>query len=167
MFNYKIVVSEYCDFYLWYILCIIATKKKDIWCVLNITKNYCFHQNRATFGGSCVWWTNLVFVIFPFVLYFEFFNISQLTFVEFLIYNRNDFSSLVAEEYLKYFDFEDDTLDMALRKFLSQFSLIGETQERERVLDHFSRRYMECNPRSFNSVGKWSLCLLSPRLIIS
>lgn len=141
-------------------------KKKDIWCVLNITKNYCFHQNRATFGGSCVWWTNLVFVIFPFVLYFEFFNISQLTFVEFLIYNRNDFSSLVAEEYLKYFDFEDDTLDMALRKFLSQFSLIGETQERERVLDHFSRRYMECNPRSFNSVGKWNLCLLSPRLII-
>eukprot|EP00105_Crassostrea_gigas_P022739 XP_011442357.1 PREDICTED: PH and SEC7 domain-containing protein 3 isoform X2 [Crassostrea gigas] len=65
---------------------------------------------------------------------------------------KNDFSSLVAEEYLKYFDFEDDTLDMALRKFLSQFSLIGETQERERVLDHFSRRYMECNPRSFNSV---------------
>lgn len=70
----------------------------------------------------------------------------------------------MAEEYLKYFDFEDDTLDMALRKFLSQFSLIGETQERERVLDHFSRRYMECNPRSFNSVGKWSLGLLSPRL---
>lgn len=103
---------------------------------------------------------------FPFVMWFEFFNLSRLTFLNYFYYNRNDFSSLVAEEYLKYFDFEDDTLDMALRKFLSQFSLIGETQERERVLDHFSRRYMECNPRSFNSVGKWSLGLLSPRLII-
>ncbi|XP_062589708.1 PH and SEC7 domain-containing protein 1-like isoform X1 [Saccostrea cucullata] len=65
---------------------------------------------------------------------------------------KNDFSALVAEEYLKYFNFEKDTLDMALRKFLSHFSLIGETQERERVLDHFSRRYLECNPGEFNSV---------------
>ncbi|KAH9502525.1 hypothetical protein Btru_068893 [Bulinus truncatus] len=64
---------------------------------------------------------------------------------------KNDFSNLVAEEYLKYFDFNEDTLDQALRKFLSQFSLYGETQERERVLAHFSRRFMECNPGSFNS----------------
>ncbi|CAL1538874.1 unnamed protein product [Lymnaea stagnalis] len=64
---------------------------------------------------------------------------------------KNDFSNLVAEEYLKYFDFNEDTLDLALRKFLTQFSLYGETQERERVLAHFSRRFMECNPGSFNS----------------
>ncbi|KAK7003384.1 hypothetical protein BgiMline_004833, partial [Biomphalaria glabrata] len=64
---------------------------------------------------------------------------------------KNDFSNLVAEEYLKYFDFNEDTLDQALRKFLTQFSLYGETQERERVLAHFSRRFMECNPGSFNS----------------
>ncbi|GFN83172.1 PH and sec7 domain-containing protein [Plakobranchus ocellatus] len=64
---------------------------------------------------------------------------------------KNDFSNLVAEEYLKFFDFEDDTLDSALRKFLHQFSLYGESQERERVLGHFSHRFMECNPDSFNS----------------
>ncbi|XP_005100703.1 PH and SEC7 domain-containing protein 3 [Aplysia californica] len=64
---------------------------------------------------------------------------------------KNDFSNLVAEEYLKFFYFQDDTLDVALRKFLSQFSLFGETQERERVLAHFSQRFMECNPGSFNS----------------
>ncbi|KAJ8974740.1 hypothetical protein NQ317_005935 [Molorchus minor] len=64
---------------------------------------------------------------------------------------NNDFSRAVAEEYLKYFDFEDDTLDIALRKFLKQFSLTGETQERERVLVHFSKRYLDCNPGSFNS----------------
>ena len=66
----------------------------------------------------------------------------------------NDFSRAVAEEYLKYFDFEKDSLDIALRKFLKQFSLTGETQERERVLVHFSKRYLDCNPGSFNSQGK-------------
>ncbi|XP_050297414.1 PH and SEC7 domain-containing protein isoform X2 [Anthonomus grandis grandis] len=64
---------------------------------------------------------------------------------------NNDFSRAVAEEYLKYFNFEKDTLDIALRKFLKQFSLTGETQERERVLVHFSKRYLDCNPGSFNS----------------
>ncbi|XP_034937537.1 PH and SEC7 domain-containing protein isoform X2 [Chelonus insularis] len=64
---------------------------------------------------------------------------------------NNDFSKAVAEEYLKYFNFEKDTLDVALRKFLAQFSLTGETQERERVLVHFSKRYIDCNPGSFNS----------------
>lgn len=74
-----------------------------------------------------------------------------------LIWNKfyfsNDFSRAVAEEYLKYFNFEKDTLDIALRKFLKQFSLTGETQERERVLVHFSKRYLDCNPGSFNSQG--------------
>ncbi|CAH0552778.1 unnamed protein product, partial [Brassicogethes aeneus] len=64
---------------------------------------------------------------------------------------NNDFSRAVAEEYLKYFDFKKDTLDLALRKFLKQFSLTGETQERERVLVHFSKRFLDCNPGSFNS----------------
>ncbi|XP_049836509.1 PH and SEC7 domain-containing protein isoform X5 [Schistocerca gregaria] len=64
---------------------------------------------------------------------------------------NNDFSRVVAEEYLKYFNFEGDTLDIALRKFLKQFSLTGETQERERVLVHFSKRYLDCNPGTFNS----------------
>ncbi|XP_063217914.1 PH and SEC7 domain-containing protein isoform X2 [Bacillus rossius redtenbacheri] len=64
---------------------------------------------------------------------------------------NNDFSRAVAEEYLKYFSFESNTLDVALRKFLKQFSLAGETQERERVLVHFSKRYLDCNPGTFNS----------------
>lgn len=64
---------------------------------------------------------------------------------------NNDFSRIVAEEYLKNFPFTGDTLDSALRKFLSQFCLIGETQERERVLVHFSKRYLDCNPGTFKS----------------
>ncbi|TMW52366.1 hypothetical protein DOY81_002533 [Sarcophaga bullata] len=64
---------------------------------------------------------------------------------------NNDFNRAVADEYLKYFNFETKTLDQSLREFLQQFSLSGETQERERVLVHFSKRYLDCNPGTFNS----------------
>ncbi|GIX71095.1 PH and SEC7 domain-containing protein 1 [Caerostris extrusa] len=64
---------------------------------------------------------------------------------------NNEFSKAVAEEYVKFFDFCNDGLDVALRKFLNQFCLVGETQERERVLLHFSKRYLDCNPNSFKS----------------
>uniref|UniRef100_A0ABM0MML3 PH and SEC7 domain-containing protein 3-like n=1 Tax=Saccoglossus kowalevskii TaxID=10224 RepID=A0ABM0MML3_SACKO len=64
---------------------------------------------------------------------------------------KNDFSQLVAEEYLQFFDFAGETLDEALRKFLQAFCLTGETQERERVLTHFSQRYHRNNPEWFSS----------------
>ncbi|XP_077056335.1 uncharacterized protein LOC143709654 [Siphateles boraxobius] len=58
---------------------------------------------------------------------------------------NNDFSRMVAEEYLHYFNFTGMTLDQALRAFLIEFALTGETQERERILAHFSHRYQQCN----------------------
>ncbi|XP_068089776.1 PH and SEC7 domain-containing protein 3 isoform X3 [Hyperolius riggenbachi] len=61
---------------------------------------------------------------------------------------NNDFSKLVAEEYLTFFDFTGMTLDQSLRCFFKAFSLAGETQERERVLIHFSNRYFQCNPNT-------------------
>ncbi|XP_068815781.1 PH and SEC7 domain-containing protein 2 isoform X2 [Struthio camelus] len=64
---------------------------------------------------------------------------------------NNEFSKLVAEEYLSFFDFTGLTLDKALRTFLKAFPLMGETQERERVLIHFSRRYCQCNPEERTS----------------
>lgn len=63
----------------------------------------------------------------------------------------NEFSRVVADEYLKYFTFEKKTLDESLRQFLKQFALSGETQERERVLVHFSKRFLDCNPGTLNS----------------
>ncbi|XP_073334128.1 uncharacterized protein [Pagrus major] len=65
----------------------------------------------------------------------------------------NDFSHAVGEEYLKFFDFTGQTLDHALRSFLKVVVLIGETQERERVLQHFACRFHQCNPDSFSSSG--------------
>ncbi|XP_008418058.1 PH and SEC7 domain-containing protein 2 [Poecilia reticulata] len=64
---------------------------------------------------------------------------------------NNEFSQLVASEYLSYFDFSGLSLDRALRNFLKAFPLMGETQERERVLVHFSRRYCHCNPLTSTS----------------
>lgn len=44
--------------------------------------------------------------------------------------------------------------DCGCRTFLRQFALMGETQERERVLSHFSKRYLDCNPRVLPSEGE-------------
>uniref|UniRef100_A0A8C7EF14 SEC7 domain-containing protein n=1 Tax=Nothoprocta perdicaria TaxID=30464 RepID=A0A8C7EF14_NOTPE len=63
----------------------------------------------------------------------------------------NDFSAMVAHEYLALFQFGGQALDRALRSFLGALVLTGETQERERILGHFSRRYHCCNPGSFPS----------------
>ncbi|XP_053734806.1 PH and SEC7 domain-containing protein 2 isoform X3 [Synchiropus splendidus] len=67
---------------------------------------------------------------------------------------NNDFSQLVASEYLNFFDFSGLSLDRALRNFLKAFPLMGETQERERVLVHFSRRFCQCNPQTPSSEGQ-------------
>ncbi|XP_018410068.1 PREDICTED: PH and SEC7 domain-containing protein 1 [Nanorana parkeri] len=64
---------------------------------------------------------------------------------------NNEFSKMVAEEYLKFFVFTGMTLDHALRMFLKELALMGETQERERILAHFSQRYHQCNTNSISS----------------
>ncbi|XP_063167521.1 PH and SEC7 domain-containing protein 4-like [Candoia aspera] len=61
---------------------------------------------------------------------------------------NNAFSQMVAEAYLSFFHFSAQTLDQALRSFLKSFVLTGETQERERILLHFSWRYHCCSPEA-------------------
>uniref|UniRef100_A0A7N6ALI8 Pleckstrin and Sec7 domain containing 4 n=1 Tax=Anabas testudineus TaxID=64144 RepID=A0A7N6ALI8_ANATE len=70
-----------------------------------------------------------------------------------ILQKLNHFSHAVGEEYLKFFDFTGQTLDQALRSFLKVVILMGETQERERVLQHFACRFNQCNPGSFSSSG--------------
>ncbi|KAM8924366.1 PH and SEC7 domain-containing protein 1 isoform 2-T2 [Pelodytes ibericus] len=64
---------------------------------------------------------------------------------------NNEFSKMVAEEYLKFFVFTGMSLDQALRMFLKELALMGETQERERILAHFSQRYHQCNINNISS----------------
>ncbi|XP_075588787.1 exchange factor for Arf 6 [Dermatophagoides farinae] len=77
---------------------------------------------------------------------------------------NNEFCRTVAEEYLKLFNFTNQELDVALRNFFSYFHLIGETQERERVLVYFSKRYHECNPdtefKSIDSIHTLTCALM-------
>ncbi|XP_019369851.1 PREDICTED: PH and SEC7 domain-containing protein 4-like [Gavialis gangeticus] len=61
------------------------------------------------------------------------------------------FSQAVAEEYVAFFHFSGQSLDQALRTFLSAFVLTGETQERERILRHFSSHFHQANPHAFPS----------------
>ena len=53
--------------------------------------------------------------------------------------------------YMQSFDFVNDPLDMALRKFLMDTHLPKETQQIDRVLNAFAERYQICNPRLFDS----------------
>ncbi len=56
----------------------------------------------------------------------------------------------------------DTLLFLCCRCFLKAFSLMGETQERERVLIHFSNRYYQCNPTIITSQGTACLNLTQP-----
>lgn len=55
------------------------------------------------------------------------------------------------QRYMQQFDFVNDPLDMALRKFLMDTHLPKETQQIDRVLNAFSERYQICNPRLYDS----------------
>lgn len=83
------------------------------------------------------------------IIFLFFINFS----VKSCISRRSDFAQLVRQAYLQHFDFSSLTLDVALRQFLTHLVLSGETQERERILAEFSRRFVECNPHIFGSQG--------------
>ncbi|BGP25923.1 hypothetical protein JCM10295v2_004866 [Rhodotorula toruloides] len=59
------------------------------------------------------------------------------------------FYTAALEAYLRYFPFHQLALDIALRVFLCSASLPSETQQIDRVMEAFARRYVECNPGLF------------------
>ncbi|CAJ0571508.1 unnamed protein product, partial [Mesorhabditis spiculigera] len=64
---------------------------------------------------------------------------------------QNDFARVVTEYYFNLLQFQGKRIDAAIREFMSRVELIGETAQRERLLQHFSERYYECNPSLFKS----------------
>lgn len=80
-------------------------------------------------------------------------NYMIISILALFVHFRNEFSSMVANEYVKYFNFAGLRLDAALRQFLSHFCLVGETSEREQVISYFSHRYHQCNPGVFHAEG--------------
>ena len=81
------------------------------------------------------------------------FSYKILHFFLFILYST-PYGKLVALEYLKFFDFHNESITESLQKFLKAFHLSGETQERERILIPFSKRYQECNNPDYGSEGK-------------
>ncbi|KAK2461793.1 hypothetical protein APHAL10511_006256 [Amanita phalloides] len=53
--------------------------------------------------------------------------------------------------YIDRFDFVNDPLDIAMRKLLMHVGLPRETQQIDRVIEAFARRYLSCNPDLFTS----------------
>lgn len=74
--------------------------------------------------------------------------------------------SIMSKWFYLFFHWIVNTLTMLYvfhRAFLREFALMGETQERERVLAHFSRRYLQCNPNTIPSEGKTGGRVCVPR----
>ncbi|CAJ0760478.1 8497_t:CDS:10 [Entrophospora sp. SA101] len=66
---------------------------------------------------------------------------------EFLGGNKK-LNSLALKFYMDYFDFSNLRLDVAFRHLCGKLYIKGETQQVDRILERFSIRYWECNPKS-------------------
>ncbi|PKA66077.1 ARF guanine-nucleotide exchange factor GNOM [Apostasia shenzhenica] len=78
--------------------------------------------------------------------------------------NHEEFCIQVLHEFACTFDFQDMSLDTALRIFLGTFRLPGESQKIQRVLEAFSERYYEQTLNIF--VNKDAALLLSYSIIL-
>ncbi|CAK8684455.1 unnamed protein product [Clavelina lepadiformis] len=58
----------------------------------------------------------------------------------------DEFGLLVAKKYMEMFNLSHVSLDDSLRLLLKRLALVGETQERERVLYQFTLHFSHCNP---------------------
>lgn len=67
--------------------------------------------------------------------------------------NDDPFHAAVLKAYLDTFNFENDPMDMAIRKLLMEVELPRETQQIDRVLQAFAERYQRCNPDIFQNAG--------------
>lgn len=94
------------------------------------------------------------FVILLLSSIFTIFVILLTKLIALFFYFSTTYGKAVAIEYLKFFDFQNETITEALQKFLMAFHLSGETQERERILIPFSKRYQECNNPEYGSEGR-------------
>ncbi|KAJ7725837.1 hypothetical protein DFH07DRAFT_853529 [Mycena maculata] len=55
-------------------------------------------------------------------------------------------NKVALHHYLNFFDFSGLRLDLAFRRLCAKLYLKAETQQVDRILEEFSRRYWECNP---------------------
>ncbi|XP_042487169.1 ARF guanine-nucleotide exchange factor GNOM-like [Macadamia integrifolia] len=81
-----------------------------------------------------------------------------------LLGSHDEFWVQVLHEFARTFNFQDRSLDTALRLFLESFRLPGESQKIQRVLEAFSERYYEQSPHIL--ANKDAALLLSYSIIM-
>ncbi|CAB5191414.1 hypothetical protein RhiirA5_493216 [Rhizophagus irregularis] len=79
------------------------------------------------------------------------FTLSKSKLPSMLAKKSDSFHQAVLKEYMNAFDFEKDPIDIALRKFLMECHLPKETQQIDRVMEAFAKRYHESNPDLYAS----------------
>ncbi|KAL4254296.1 hypothetical protein ABKN59_002913 [Abortiporus biennis] len=82
-------------------------------------------------------------------------------------------NKVALRHYMDFFDFSNLRLDHAFRRLCAKLYIKGETQQVDRILEEFGRRYWDCNPNSiFGSASvvhavSYSLLLLNTDLHIA
>nr|CAG8457529.1 7739_t:CDS:10 [Entrophospora candida] len=76
-------------------------------------------------------------------------TLSKSELITLLAKSKDVFHESVLHTYLEIFDFESDPIDIALRKFLMECHLPKESQQIDRVIEAFAKRYHDCNPSLF------------------
>jgi Sec7-like guanine-nucleotide exchange factor len=72
----------------------------------------------------------------------------------------------IRRAYMEVFDWANLDILAAMRSLCDRIALKAETQQIDRILDSFSKRWAECNANhGFKSTGKLSLCLGGEREI--
>ncbi|KAL0956601.1 hypothetical protein HGRIS_002738 [Hohenbuehelia grisea] len=84
-----------------------------------------------------------------------------------------EINKVALKHYMNFFDFTSLRLDMAFRRLFAKLFLKAETQQVDRILEQFSRRYWDCNPNTlFGSASivhavSYSVLLLNTDLHIA
>ncbi|POW17558.1 hypothetical protein PSTT_00521 [Puccinia striiformis] len=68
-------------------------------------------------------------------------------------YVEKTFHTSVLHTRMHSFQFSHDPIDLLIRKLLMMVDLPVETQQIDRLIESFSKRYVECNPKLFNNSG--------------
>ncbi|CAG8457667.1 11961_t:CDS:10 [Diversispora eburnea] len=93
--------------------------------------------------------------------------INKKTIAEFLG-GTKPLNSRALKFYVDNFDFTNLRLDMAFRRLCGKLFLKAETQQVDRILEAFSIRYWECNPKCvFGSAVAYSILLLNTDLHVA
>lgn len=81
--------------------------------------------------------------------------VSKSVVASLLARNGDPFHQAVLRAYMETFDFENDPMDMALRRLLMEVELPAEVQQIDRVLQAFADRYHDCNPFVYRDSGMY------------